>query len=84
MHDRPDAEVWDFARRHDFAVVTRDVDFAEISMQKGFPPKVLWLRIGNCKTGHIEQLLRQRYDVIGEFIEDPERGVLSLFARDAD
>lgn len=83
MHERPDAEVWEFARRNDFIVLTKDVDFSEISMKKGFPPKLLWLRIGNCRTVHIEQLLRQHYDVIREFVADPERGVLSLFGRGA-
>lgn len=81
MHERLDTEIWEFARRNDFVIVTKDADFSEISMQKAFPPKVLWLRLGNCTTGQIEQLLRERYDAIQEFAEDTERGVLSLFAR---
>lgn len=63
--------MWEFARHNDFIVLTKDVDFSELSM-RGFTSKLLWLRIGNCKTVHIEQLLRQHYDVIREFAADPK------------
>lgn len=79
MHEGSDVEIWDFARLNEFMVVTKDADFSEISMQKGFPPKVLWLRIANCTTDEIEQLLRARHNVISSFAEDAETGVLSLF-----
>lgn len=36
MHERPDTDVWEFAHRNDFIVLTKDIDFSELSMQKGF------------------------------------------------
>lgn len=50
-------------------------------MQRGFPPKLLWLRIGNCTTTKIEHLLRGRQDAIKEFCEDESKAILSLFSR---
>jgi len=52
-------------------------------MVKGFPPKLLWLRIGNCRTSDIEELIRANYRFIQQLIEDEERGILSLFGKDA-
>jgi predicted nuclease of predicted toxin-antitoxin system len=45
-----DRTVWEFARQHGFTLVTRDSDFSDLSALRGFPPRVLWLRIGNCTT----------------------------------
>ena len=44
----PDGEIWDYAREHDFVILTKDSDFQERSVILGHPPKVVWLRIGNC------------------------------------
>ncbi|MDZ7957287.1 MAG: DUF5615 family PIN-like protein [Aulosira sp. DedQUE10] len=52
-----DRSVWDYAQQGGFAVVTRDADFNELSVLRGFPPKVIWIRRGNCSTSQIEELL---------------------------
>ena len=31
----PDREVWDYARQHDYIVVTKDADFSELSLLLG-------------------------------------------------
>ena len=49
LHEEDDPVVWNYAREHGFIVVSKDADFSELSMVKGFPPKLLWLRIGNCR-----------------------------------
>lgn len=48
-----DAEVWQFAASNDFAIASKDSDFSERSVLEGSPPKVIWLRVGNCTTEHI-------------------------------
>lgn len=48
-----DVLVWEHARRYDFVVVTKDADFADMSVLRGFPPKVVWIRRGNCSTSDI-------------------------------
>ncbi|MGO9336147.1 MAG: DUF5615 family PIN-like protein [Terracidiphilus sp.] len=45
----PDEQVWRFALENGFAIVTKGSDFSERSVLDGCPPKVIWLRIGNCK-----------------------------------
>ena len=75
----PDPEIWFHARTHGFLIVSKDNDFAERAVLRGAPPKVVWLRIGNCSTRAVEQLLRANYSVIAEFTDDPERVVLELY-----
>jgi predicted nuclease of predicted toxin-antitoxin system len=73
-----DEEVWEHARRHDLMIVTRDADFGDLSILRGLPPKVLWIRVGNCPTHEIEALLRERYQAIEAFAGDATAAVLTL------
>ena len=75
----PDREVWDYARQHDYIVVTKDADFSELSLLLGFPPKVIWIRRGNCSTRDIEGLLRENYDAIVALSDAPNTGIITLF-----
>jgi predicted nuclease of predicted toxin-antitoxin system len=45
---------------------------------RGAPPKVIWLRIGNCTTDEVAQLLRQHLGDIRRFAEDTEVTFLEL------
>ena len=53
-----DEAVWRHAREHGFAIVTKDADFAERSLAEGPPPRVVWIRRGNCSTQEIEAAAR--------------------------
>ncbi|HYK05466.1 MAG TPA: DUF5615 family PIN-like protein [Thermoanaerobaculia bacterium] len=81
LHDVPDEAVWLYAREHGFAVVSKDADFSEISMQLGYPPKLIWLQIKNWSTGQIEELIRSRYPRIIELPDAADRGILVLFKK---
>lgn len=74
-----DETVWNYARTNAFPIVTQDADFGEMSVLLDSPPKVIWLRRGNCSTGEIETILRARYDAVVAFHNDPEEAVLALF-----
>ncbi len=75
----PDDLIWEYALREGYLIVTKDVDFSDRSVLRGFPPKVIWLRRGNCTTGQIEEILRGHYREIKSLDEDSQTGVLSLF-----
>jgi predicted nuclease of predicted toxin-antitoxin system len=74
----PDLEVWTYARDHNFVIVTKDSDFNDLSVLQGFPPKVIWLRLGNCTTGDVERAMRRGHEAIVSFASDPGLGVLEL------
>ena len=74
-----DTEIWFHARTHGFLLVTKDSDLAELAVLRGAPPKVVWLRIGNCSTEAVERLLRAQTTALFEFAANPETAVLELF-----
>ncbi len=74
-----DEAIWEHASRERYLIVTKDVDFSDRSVLHGFPPKVIWIRRGNCTTEQIEGILRRHYQKIKALDEDSQTGVLSLF-----
>jgi predicted nuclease of predicted toxin-antitoxin system len=64
LSQKADLEIWEFARKNDYVIVTKDSDFHELTILFGFPPKVIWIRRGNCSTHQIEDILRTNYDLI--------------------
>ena len=79
LYNVPDKQVWDHARDNGFVMVSKDADFNELSLLHGYPPKLIWLRIGNCTTEEIEQLLRANFEAIEAMNANAQAGVLSLF-----
>jgi predicted nuclease of predicted toxin-antitoxin system len=73
-----DSVVWAYAQSHNLAIVTKDSDFSDLSVLRGFPPKVIWLRLGNCTTTQIEALLRRQAVTIQDFLIDQTVGTLVL------
>lgn len=74
-----DEAVWMFARTHGYTLVTKDSDFHELSLLRGAPPKVVWIRRGNCSTQQIEAILRKHASDIQSLIESPEADFLLLY-----
>lgn len=79
LHQAEDVEVWNYARDNNFVIVTKDADFGELGTLRGFPPQVIWLRVGNCTTQKIEELLRSNRDTIERLEHDSTIGIVSLF-----
>ncbi|HJT22251.1 MAG TPA: DUF5615 family PIN-like protein [Nitrospira sp.] len=78
LRESTDIAVWQFAAQNGFAILTKDADFHQRSFVFGQPPKIIWLRIGNCPTAAIQTLLRRRAKEIATFFSDPESAFLIL------
>ena len=78
MKATDDPLVWDYAQDNGFMIVSKDVDMHDLSLVFGDPPKVVWLRLGNCSTSQVENLLRREFDVIKLFYEDEYVSLLAL------
>jgi predicted nuclease of predicted toxin-antitoxin system len=65
---------------HGYILVTKDEDLPEFAILRGAPPKVVWLRLGNCRTAVVEQLLRRNLIRVQQLVDDTERIVLELFS----
>ncbi len=79
LDQKSDHIVWDTAKVDGYIIVTKDSDFNELSILNGFPPKVIWIRLGNCSTKEIESLLRKNYEIILNFSQDQSTGIIALF-----
>jgi predicted nuclease of predicted toxin-antitoxin system len=73
-----DLAVWEYAREHGFVIVSKDEDFHRFSILHGPPPKVIWIRSGNCSTEDVIRLLRLRRREVDSFVDDTEAGFLAL------
>jgi predicted nuclease of predicted toxin-antitoxin system len=71
--------VSEYALRYAFVLVTRDVDFSELGMMRGFPPKIVWIRRGNYSTSDIEVILRSRAGEITSLETDPAVSIIELY-----
>lgn len=78
LQQTDDLQIWEFARRHGFVIVSKDADFHQRSLVFGHPPKFIFLRVGNCPTARITQLLRSSHVLISAFDADPDASILVL------
>jgi predicted nuclease of predicted toxin-antitoxin system len=73
-----DPLVWDYAKNNDLMIVSKDSDMHQRSFVFGYPPKIVWIRLGNCSTSDVEKLLRKNFAAIKSFYEDLYASFLSL------
>ena len=73
-----DDAVWRYAAEHSFAIVSKDADFHERSFRLGHPPKVIWVRRGNCSTDEIAAILQDHHAESVVFERDEEGSFLAL------
>jgi len=73
-----DRELWDYARIHGFALVTKDSDFQELAALYGSPPKIVWLKCGNRPWQFIANLLLAQQDKLVEFDKDSSASVAEI------
>jgi len=71
-----DEAVWHFARENGVAIVSKDADFHQRSFLLRFPPKVIWVRVGNRSTEDIIRILQRNASVISEFCADARHAFL--------
>jgi predicted nuclease of predicted toxin-antitoxin system len=74
-----DLSIWDYALKHNYCIVTNDEDFYLLSMQKGFPPKIILLRTGNQSTSFLAEILIKHTEEIQQFLNHEEYGILELY-----
>ena len=73
-----DSIIWDRARFDHFCIVSKDSDFHQSSLLFGAPPKVVFLKVGNCTTSKIISVLRSNFHLIREFCADHDASLLIL------
>jgi predicted nuclease of predicted toxin-antitoxin system len=73
-----DTRVWEYARTEGFIIVSKDSDFHQRSLLFGQPPKLVWIRRGNCTTDEIIEVLLHAMVRIEQFASDPIESLLVI------
>lgn len=51
-----DKAIFERARLAGAVILTKDADFVELVRQRGPPPSILWLTVGNTATARVQEL----------------------------
>jgi len=68
LENAKDLEIWEYAKFNGYTIATFDTDFYDLSLIKGVPPKIIWLRLGNTSTKEIAKCISNNYELINDFI----------------
>jgi predicted nuclease of predicted toxin-antitoxin system len=74
----PDTVIWKYATTNQFTFLTKDKDFANLSLALGPPPKVVLLQTGNCSTSQIERIIRSNAIRLSDMENDIRRALIVL------
>jgi len=72
-----DTEIWDYASANGYTIVTQDSDFLNLFETRGFPPKIILLRVGNMDRKMAEEILVTAKPSILDF-ENSNCGLLEI------
>lgn len=50
LDEASDLEIWNYAATGNWIVVSKDEDFLHLANRLGDTGRLLWVRIGNCRT----------------------------------
>jgi predicted nuclease of predicted toxin-antitoxin system len=67
-----DATLYEYARDQEYAIVSKDSDFRQLSFVLGAPPKVIWLRVGNSSVKELVEVFGKNVSRILDFEREPE------------
>ena len=59
-------------------IVPKDSEFHQRSVIYGHPPQFIYLRVGNCSTSKIVQMLQYEIDIISQFGDRESESLLVL------
>lgn len=78
LENSSDKQIWEYAKEHDFTIVTFDDDFYDFSLVQGHPPKIIWIRTYKQTTKNVEEILRKHMNTLIDFQDDKGLACLEL------
>lgn len=80
LTDANDYQIFMWARQQGFtAIFTQDEDFYSLLLEHGVPPKIIWLRTGNCSTTFLAEIILRNVVLIQAFLEDDVQDCLEIY-----
>ncbi len=78
LENASDIQIFEYAKKNGFAIVTFDSDFVDLNIVKGFPPKIIWLKTGNLTTKSISELIIKNTQILKDFLESEKNEILEV------
>ncbi len=78
LESSSDNDVWRYAEANNYTIVSKDIDFRDLALVYGTPPKVIAVALGNCETKDVADLLRDELAEIESFVSAGTDSVLVL------
>ena len=79
LNSASDRDIWEYAKKENYAIVTQDADFHELSLLTEAPPLVIWLRCGNQPRNILLDKLLTYKDQIEEARQDKDIWCLEIY-----
>jgi predicted nuclease of predicted toxin-antitoxin system len=74
----PDEDIWAYAKVNGFIIISKDADFYQRSLLYGAPPKLVWLRMGNCTRDVLVSLILQYKEEIYQLHNNLDDSILMI------
>jgi predicted nuclease of predicted toxin-antitoxin system len=72
----PDGEIIAIAINEKRIVITKDIDFFDYFLLRGYPPAILLLQLGNMKNSDLFQFLKKHLEIINELFEEEHKRMI--------
>ena len=80
--DWNDYDIFMAARQQQYdAVMTLDEDFNKLLIEHSCPPKIIWLKTGNCSTAKLVEVVVLHQSLIKDFLEESEFDCLEIYGQ---
>jgi predicted nuclease of predicted toxin-antitoxin system len=64
MGQATDAVIWERAAREEAVIISKDEDFAQMTLLRPERVAVVWLRFGNCRTTQLLEAMERAWPQI--------------------
>jgi predicted nuclease of predicted toxin-antitoxin system len=73
LSEASDAEIWDHASRNDCIVISKDEDFLYLANLPSMKARLIWIRLGNCRTEALLAAIERLWPTIMAGLEAGDR-----------
>lgn len=73
-----DLVIWKYCKEEGLSILTNDSDFLDIQNLRGFPLKLIFLKIGNTSNLRLQEIIQKNNLNIRHFLDDEARAVLVI------
>jgi len=67
------------AKQNQFVIVTKDSDYFDMSLLRGAPPRVIWLKTGNVTKSKVTQLLLDHRELIEKILQQDGMACVEIY-----